>query len=79
MLQKNQVMAILLRPEENMGGEKKTNGCANQVEEEHNRTESIFLLNHLKINVPVRLSDDALRIGHRSTPSLVLLCLVFNI
>ena len=28
LLLENQVMIILLRPEENMGGEKRTNGCA---------------------------------------------------
>ena len=40
---KNQVVIIFLRAEENMGGEKKTNGDANQVDEEHNRRASIFL------------------------------------
>ena len=40
------------RAEENMGGEKKTNGDANQVDGEHNnRRASIFLpINCLKIN-----------------------------
>ena len=34
-----------------MGGEKKTNGCANHVDEEHNRRASIFLpVNPLEIN-----------------------------
>ena len=44
-------MIIFLRAEENMGGEKKTNGDANQVDEERNRRASIFLpINSLKIN-----------------------------
>ena len=44
-------MIIFLRAEENMGGEKKTNGDANQVDEERNRRASILLLiNPLKIN-----------------------------
>ena len=48
---KNQVMIIFLRAEENMGGEKKTNGDLNQVDEEDNRSTSIFLpINPLKIN-----------------------------
>ena len=58
---------ILLRPEGNMGGEKNTNGCMNQIDEEHSRRESIVLpINRLKIDVPVRLSHDTLEIGHRS-------------
>ena len=36
LLHENRVMIILLLPEENMGKEKKTNGCANQVDEEPN-------------------------------------------
>ena len=57
-------MIILLRPKENMEGQKKTNGYANQVDEYHNRRASIFLpINRLKINAPVRLSCDALGIG----------------
>ena len=36
----NQVMITFLRAEENMGGEKKTNGDANQVDEVHNRKAS---------------------------------------
>ena len=41
---------IFLQAEENMGREKKTNGDANQVVEEHNRRASIFLpTNPLKI------------------------------
>ena len=48
---KNQVMAIFLRAEENIRGEKKTNGDANQVDEEHNWRASILLPNNpLKIN-----------------------------
>ena len=44
-------MLIFLRPEENMEGENKTNGYANQVDAEHNRRASIFLsINSLKIN-----------------------------
>ena len=47
---KNQVI-ICLRAEENTGGEKKTSGYVNQVDEEHNRRASIFLpINLLKIN-----------------------------
>ena len=47
---KNQVI-IFLRPEENVGGEKKTNGYANQVDQEHNQRASIFLpINPLKNN-----------------------------
>ena len=47
---KNQVI-IFLRDEENMGGEKKTNGDTNQVDEERNRRASIFLpINPFKIN-----------------------------
>ena len=47
---KNQVI-LSLRPEESMGGEKKTNRDANQVDEEHNRRASIFLpINPLKIS-----------------------------
>ena len=42
ILIKNQVFIFFLRAEENMGGEKKTNGNANQVDEERNRTASIF-------------------------------------
>ena len=43
-------MIIFLQTEENMGGEKKTNGDADQVDEEHNRRASIFLpINPLKI------------------------------
>ena len=46
----NQVM-IFLRPEESMGGERRTNGDANQVDEEHNWRASIFLpINPLKIS-----------------------------
>ena len=37
------MLFYFLRAEENMGGEKKTNGDANQVDEEHNRRASIFL------------------------------------
>ena len=48
---RNQVMITFLRADENMGGEKKINGDANQVDEERNRRASIFLLiNPLKIN-----------------------------
>ena len=40
-----------LRAEQSMGGEKKTNGDANRVDEERNRSASIFLpINPLKIN-----------------------------
>ena len=47
---KNQVI-IFLRPEENMGGKKKTNGDANPVNRDHNRRAIIFLtINPLKIN-----------------------------
>ena len=47
---KDQV-GIFLRAEENMEGEKKTNGDANQVDEERDRRASIFLpINPLKIN-----------------------------
>ena len=42
ILEKNQVIISFLRAEENMGGENKTNGNANQVDEERNRTASIF-------------------------------------
>ena len=46
-------MTIFLRAEENMGGEKKTNGDANQADEEDNRKASIFLpINPLKITLP---------------------------
>ena len=42
---------FFLRAEENMRGEKKINGDANQVDEEHSRRVSIFLpINPLKIN-----------------------------
>ena len=52
-------MIIMLQLEENMGGEK-TNGCANQVDEEHNRRASIFLpIDRLKINILARLSHEA--------------------
>ena len=48
---KNKVMVIFLRAKENMGGEKKTNEDANQVDEEHNRRASIFLpINPLRIH-----------------------------
>ena len=48
---KNQVIIIFLRAEENVGGEKKINGDANQVDEERNRRVSIFLpINPLKIS-----------------------------
>ena len=44
-------MFIFLRAEENVGGEKKTHGDANKVNEEQNRRASIFLpINFLKIN-----------------------------
>ena len=44
-------MSIFLRPEESIGGEKKSNGYANQVDEERNRRASLFLpINCLKIN-----------------------------
>ena len=47
---KNQVI-IFQRAEKNMGGEKKINRDANQVDEERNRRASIFLpINSLKIN-----------------------------
>ena len=47
---KNQVI-IFLRAEENVGGEKKTDGDTNQVDEERNRRASIFLpINPVKIN-----------------------------
>ena len=50
LLQKNQVISFQ-RAEENMGGEKKTNGDANQVDEERNRRARISLpINPLKIN-----------------------------
>ena len=53
-------MIIMLQLEENVGREKKTNGCANQVDEEHNRRASIFLpINRLKINILARLSHEA--------------------
>ena len=53
------MMIILLRLEQNMEGWKNMSGCVNQVDEEHNRGASIFLLiNRLKINVPVRFSQD---------------------
>ena len=46
-------MIIFQQPEEIMGGEKRKNGDANQVDEEHNRRVSIFLLiNLLKISTP---------------------------
>ena len=42
---------IFLRAEENMGGEKKNNGGAKQVDEEHNLRASIVLpINPLKIH-----------------------------
>ena len=44
-------MIMFLRVEENMGGEKKINGDANQVDEERNRRAGIFLpINPLKIS-----------------------------
>ena len=44
-------MISFLQAEENMGGEKKFNGDANQVDEERNRRASILLpINSLKIN-----------------------------
>ena len=44
-------MITFLRAEENMGGDRKTNGDANQVDEEHNQRKSIFLpINPLEIN-----------------------------
>ena len=50
LLQKNQVI-LFQRTEENMRGEKKTNGDAKQVDEERNRRASIFLpISSLKIN-----------------------------
>ena len=61
---KNQVI-IILWPEENMGGKKKTNGYANPIDEEHNRRASIFF--PIKAfedqHVSVRFSRDTLRIG----------------
>ena len=80
MLQKNHAMIVLMRPEENMGGGNKINGRVNQVDEERYQRASIFLsINRLKVNVPVRLSHDALGIGHTYIPSLVLVCLVFSL
>ena len=50
---KNEGMIIFLGAEENTGVEKKTNGDANQVDEEYNRRASIFLpINPLKIDTP---------------------------
>ena len=72
------MVIVLLRPEENMRGKKNTNGCANQVDEEHNRRASMMVINRFKMIVPVRLSHDASGIGHRSIPSLGLVCLVFS-
>ena len=44
-------MIVFLRADENMAGEKKTNGDVNQVDEERNRSASIFLpINPSKIN-----------------------------
>ena len=49
LLQKNQV--IIFQPAEENMGEKKTDGDANQVDEERNRGASTFLfINPLKIN-----------------------------
>ena len=66
-------MIIFQRAEENMGGEKKTNGDANQVDEERNRRTSIFLpMNLLKINTS--RFDVSQRVGDRniySIPGLV--------
>ena len=45
------MMIIFLRAEKNMGGKKKTNGDANQVDEVDNRRASVFLpFIPLKIN-----------------------------
>ena len=75
---KNQVMIILLRPKENMGGDKRTNGGANPVDEELYRWERNFLLfNHLKTTSRYRFSRDALGTEHGAIPSLFLVCLVF--
>ena len=55
-----------------MGGEKKTNGDANQVDEEHNRRASILLpINPFKINTS-RFDYFATRwLWDRSIPDLV--------
>ena len=51
LFRKNQVI-VFLRPDKSIRGEKKTNGCANQVDEEYNRRASIFLpINPLKMNM----------------------------
>ena len=60
---------FFLRAEENIGGEKKVNRDANQVDEERNRRASIFLpINALKINCLVRTLAEKvgrkLEVGH---------------
>ena len=69
---KHQVVIIFLRLEENMGGKKKINGDADQVDRDHNRRASIFLLiNPLKINTS-RFDSIVKRGGQdRSIPGLV--------
>ena len=58
-------MIIFLRAEEIMGGEKKINRDADQVDEERNRRASIFLpINPLKINTS-RFTVLSQRVGDR--------------
>ena len=76
---KNPVISYL-RPKENMGGEKKTNEYANQVDEEYNQRASIFLpINPLKINTS---RFDSLATGRQGDiglyPVWLLVCLVFS-
>ena len=66
------MITFFLRAEENMGGERKTNGNANQADQEHNRRASIFLpINPLKINTFQFDSLAARSRKDRFQPSLV--------